>query len=142
MSLLRSYSDLLTLTTFEERFNYLKLDGKVGSDTFGFDRFINQQFYRSNEWKRIRNQVILRDNGCDLGIEDHPIYGRIIIHHINPVTIKELIDSDEFLFNPANLICVSHDTHNALHYGDETFLKKNEITTRLPNDTILWKRGE
>lgn len=138
---IRSYRELHSLTSFEDRFNYLKLHGAVGSDTFGFDRFVNQRFYRSSEWKRIRNQVILRDNGCDLGIEDRPIFGRIIIHHMNPIVLDDIVNADDFVLDPNYLICVSHDTHNALHYGDESFLDKNNITTRLPDDTCPWKKG-
>ena len=141
MGKFKCYQELHSLATFEERFNYLRINGTVGSDTFGFDRFLNQKFYRSQEWKRIRNQIILRDNGCDLGIEDRPIFGRIIIHHMNPIIFNDLIDLSDIAINPEYLICVSHDTHNALHYGDESFLKKNEVVTRIPDDTCPWKKG-
>ncbi len=139
MGSLRCYRDLHSLTTFEDRFNYLKLHGTVGSDTFGFDRFLNQKFYRSSEWKRIRDQIILRDEGCDLGIPDHPIYGRIIIHHMNPISIENLIEPDIYTLDPNYLICVSHDTHNALHYGDDDYLNRNKIIFRSKNDTTPWK---
>lgn len=138
-TVLKSYRDIHSLETFEDRFKYLKLHGTIGSDTFGFDRFLNQKFYRSSEWKRIRDQVILRDNGCDLGILDRPIYGRIIIHHMNPITSKDLLDLDDYVLDPNYLICVSHDTHNALHYGDELYLTRNEIPIRTKNDTSPWK---
>ena len=136
---LKSYRDIHSLATFEERFKYLQLHGTIGIDTFGFDRFLNQKFYRSSEWKRIRNQVILRDNGCDFGIFDRPIAGRIIIHHMNPITSKDLISLDDYILDPNYLICVSHDTHNALHYGDELYLKRNEILPRTKDDTCPWK---
>lgn len=142
MGKFKCYQELHSLQTFEERFNYLKLFGTVGADTFGFDRFVNQRFYhRSSEWKRIRNKIILRDNGCDLGIEDRPIFGRIIIHHMNPITLDDIVNADDFVLDPNYLICVSHDTHNALHYGDESFLKRNEVITRIPDDTCPWKKG-
>ena len=127
------------LKTFEERFNYLKIDGSVGEDTFGFDRYINQRFYRSVEWKRVRDQVIIRDNGCDLGDPDHPIHGRIIIHHLNPIRVEDFNDDPEYLLNPDYLVCTSHNTHNALHYGDENLLPK-KWEPRTPNDTCPWKK--
>lgn len=138
---MKNYYDLILLPSFEERFQYLKLYGTVGSDTFGFDRFINQRFYRSGEWKRIRSQVIVRDGGCDLGIKDRPIFGRILIHHMNPITVEDISRSGEFVLDPNYLICVSHETHNAIHYGDETILKTNEVVVRTQNDTCPWKKG-
>ena len=137
----RSYSELSTISTFDERFRYLKLNGSVGADTFGFDRYLNQQFYRSREWKDIRDKVIIRDGGCDLGVPGHEIYGRIYIHHMNPLTIDDIEGSTENLLNPENLICVSQQTHNAIHYGDESVLERNKIIERTANDTVLWKTG-
>lgn len=134
----RTYSELLTFPTFEERFRYLSLDGIVGDATFGGHRLANQRFYRSVEWKRIRNHVILRDNGCDLGIIDRPILGTILIHHINPIKMDDFRDMTEFLTNPEYLICVSHQTHNALHYGNEDGLVKDYVPRR-PNDTCPWR---
>lgn len=136
---LRTYSQLIELPTFEERYNYLKLNGAVGEDTFGFDRYLNQQFYRSAKWKRIRDQVIIRDNGCDLGIEDRVIYGKILIHHMNPITERDIIHMTDALLNPEYLICVTHNTHNAIHYGDEDKLVKAPIV-RSKYDTCPWKR--
>ena len=135
----RSYSDLIKLDTFEERFEYLRLDGAVGIDTFGFDRIFNQQFYRSKEWKWIRDKVIIRDNGCDLGIEGRDIIGKIIIHHLNPITLRDLECHSGILFDPENLICTTHQTHNAIHYGDQTLLALDPIE-RTPNDTCPWRK--
>lgn len=135
----RTYSELITLPTFEQRFDYLKLNGKVGEDTFGFDRYMNQVFYRSQEWKTIRNKIILRDNGCDLGIEDRPIYERIYIHHMNPVLVDDIVGRSSYLLNPEYLICVSQTTHNAIHYGDANLLMPSMITERSPNDTAPWR---
>lgn len=136
---IRTYSELIQLPTFEERFKYLQLNGQVGKETFGFDRYMNQNFYRSAVWKRIRDQVIVRDNGCDLGIEDRMIGNRILIHHMNPINDKDILDQTSFLLNPEYLICVSHNTHNAIHYGDEGLLVKAPVV-RTPNDTCPWKR--
>lgn len=135
---IRTYSELITLPTFEERFEYLQLNGTVGKDTFGFDRYLNQNFYRSTAWKRVRDQVIVRDNGCDLGIEDRSIYGKILIHHMNPINDKDILDLTEFLLNPEYLICVSHSTHNAIHYSNENLLVKDPIV-RTKNDTCPWR---
>ena len=137
---IRTYSELVQLPTFEERFDYLRLDGVVGKDTFGFDRYLNQQFYRSSEWKRIRNQVIVRDNGCDLGIDDYEIHGRILIHHMNPISIEDLQCMSDLLMNPEYLICVSHRTHNAIHYGDESLIVTAPIE-RSQNDTCPWRHN-
>lgn len=136
---LRTYSELITLPTFEERYRYLRLRGSVGEDTFGFDRYMNQKFYRSPEWKRIRDFVIVRDNGCDLGIEDRVIYGKILIHHMNPIRQEDIRYLTDILLNPEYLICVTHDTHNAIHYGDEDLLVKGPIV-RTMHDTCPWKR--
>lgn len=135
---IRTYSELILLPTFEERFKYLQLNGRVGDDTFGFDRYINQNFYRSAEWKRIRDQIIIRDNGCDLALEGYEIYGRILIHHMNPITVKDVELSTEYLMNPEYLICVTHNTHNAIHYGDEKQIITGPIV-RTKNDTCPWK---
>ena len=135
---IKTYSELILLPTFEERFKYLQLNGRVGDDTFGFDRYINQIFYRSTEWKRIRDLVIMRDNGCDLALEGYEIYGRILIHHMNPITVKDVELSTEYLMNPEYLICVTHNTHNAIHYGDEKLLMKGPVV-RTKNDTCPWK---
>ena len=135
---IRTYSELILLPTFEERFKYLQLNGRVGDDTFGFDRYINQNFYRSAEWKRIRDQIIIRDNGCDLAFEGYEIYGRILIHHMNPITISDIKFSTEYLMNPEYLICVTHNTHNAIHYGDEKQIITGPIV-RTKNDTCPWR---
>ena len=136
---IRTYSELSRLTTFEERFEYLRLDGRVGEDTFGFDRYLNQIFYRSPQWKSIRDEVIIRDNGCDLGVEGYEIHGRIIIHHMNPITIRDIETESEFLLNPEYLITTVHNTHNAIHYGDEQLLVSAPIV-RTKNDTCPWRR--
>ena len=137
--IVRTYSDLIKIPTFEERFKYLQLSGFVGKETFGFDRYLNQNFYRSAEWKRIRDQVIVRDNGCDLGIEDRTIAGKILIHHMNPINDKDILNMTDILLNPEYLICVSHITHNAIHYGNEDLLIKDPVV-RFKNDTCPWKR--
>lgn len=135
----RSYKELSELATFAERLEYLWLSGSVGADTFGFDRQFNQIFYRSAEWKRTRDIVIARDMGCDLAIADMVIYGRILIHHMNPITMDDIREGRDSLLDPDNLICVSHDTHNMIHYG--TADKKDILTAqRTPDDTILWKK--
>lgn len=139
MTNIKTYSELITLPTFEERFVYLQLNGEVGRDTFGFDRYLNQKFYRSVEWKRIRDQVIIRDNGCDLGIDDRVIYGKILIHHMNPITEMDIRHVTDRLLNPEYLICVTHTTHNAIHYGDEELIVKAPIVRR-KYDTCPWKQ--
>ena len=130
----------MKLRTFRERFEYLKLDGLVGEETFGFDRYLNQQFYHSWEWKRIRDQVIARDLGCDLAMEGYEIHEQILIHHMNPITAADIRHSTEFLSDPDYLICVTKNTHNAIHYGDASMLITEPIE-RTPNDTSPWKRG-
>ncbi len=135
---IKTYSELIALPTFEERYEYLRLNGRVGKDTFGFDRYLNQNFYRSAEWRRIRDRVIVRDNGCDLAIDDRIIYGKILIHHMNPITDKDLFNLSDILLDPEYLICVSHNTHNAIHYGDGERLVKDPIV-RTKNDTCPWK---
>lgn len=134
----KRYSELITLPTFEERFRYLKLDGKVGEDTFGFDRYLNQVFYRSQKWKSVRDYVIVRDNGCDLAMEGYEIHGRILIHHMNPISLKDLETESEFLLDPEYLITTAHNTHNAIHYGDESLLFTVPVE-RTKNDTCPWK---
>ena len=135
---IKRYSELIQLPTFKERYEYLKLDGRVGEDTFGFDRYLNQIFYRSQKWKRIRNQVILRDNGCDLGIEGYEINERILIHHMNPVSLKDIEEETEFLLDPEYLISTTHNTHNAIHYGDSGLLILDPIV-RTQNDMCPWR---
>lgn len=135
---MRTYSELIKLSTLAERFDYLKLGGVIGEDTFGFERYLNQNFYRSAVWKKIRNQVIIRDNGCEMGLEDYPISGRIIIHHMNPVDSDDIIHQRDILLNPEFLICVGNQTHNAIHYGSIDLLPQDPIE-RKPNDTCPWK---
>lgn len=135
----RTYSELITLPTFEDRYKYLKLNGSVGEETFGFDRYINQKFYNSQEWKSIRDYIIVRDQGCDLGIEGYEIHGRIYIHHMNPVLLKDVMYRTEYLTNPEYLITTTHSTHNAIHYGDENVLIKTPIE-RSKNDTCPWRK--
>lgn len=140
MNCIRTYSELMQLQTFEERFEYLRLDGAVGEETFGFDRYLNQRFYQNDpEWKKVRRFVIMRDLGCDLGIEDREIHGRIIVHHMNPITIEDLINRTEFLLDPEYLICTLDSTHNAIHYGDENLLMKGPVQ-RTKNDTCPWRK--
>ena len=135
----RTYSELSKLNTFKERFEYLKLDGSVGKDTFGWDRYLNQVFYKSPEWKSVRDKVIVRDCGRDLGVEGYDIFGKIIIHHMNPMNLEDIAKRNPDIFNPEYLICVSHSTHNAIHYGDENQLMTGSIE-RKANDTCPWKR--
>ena len=135
---IRTYSELITIPTFEERYKYLKIGGKVGEETFGFERYLNQEFYKSNEWQSIRRQVIVRDLGCDLGIEGREIHGKIIVHHMNPITIDDIIEASDFLLNPEYLICTLKSTHDAIHYGDESLLIKAPVE-RTKNDTCPWK---
>ena len=136
--MIRTYTELMNFTTFKERYEYLRLDGIVGKDTFGFDRYLNQQFYKSAEWKRVRDIVILRDNGCDLGVEGCEIYGRIIIHHMNPILAHDIIHCSDILLDPEYLISTTHDTHNAIHYSDESLLMSEPVRRR-PGDTCPWK---
>lgn len=134
---IKTYSELITFPTFEERYRYLRLSGSVGEATFGFDRYLNQIFYRSQRWKDIRDYVIIRDSGCDLGVEGYEIYGRILIHHMNPITVNDIERESEFLLDPEYLITTVHSTHNAIHYGDESLLITAPIERR-PNDTCPW----
>ena len=137
---IRTYSELSKLKTFRERYEYLKLDGTIGEETFGFDRYINQMFYKSEEWKRIRNYVITRDNGCDLGISDRKIVDSVIlVHHMNPITKEDIINKNEILLDPEYLITTIKPTHDAIHYGDESLLAE-DLVIRSKNDTCPWKR--
>lgn len=137
--MIRTYTELMKLETFDERFRYLKLNGKVAEETFGFDRYLNQQFYKSQEWLDLRDHIIIRDNGCDLGIEDREIYKRIIIHHMNPITKYDIINRTDMLLNPEYLISTIKRTHDAIHYGDESILYSGLIE-RTKNDTCPWRR--
>lgn len=138
-TMIRTYSELIQYNTFEERFRYLKLSGRVGEDTFGFDRYLNQQFYKSKEWQSLRREIIIRDNACDLGILDREIDKYIIIHHMNPISKHDLIHQTDFLLNPEYMICVTRQTHNAIHYGDDSILM-HAYTERRKNDTCPWRR--
>lgn len=133
----RSYTELLKFKTFEDRFEYLQLNGEVGKSTFGFDRYVNQQFYRSTQWRHIRNQVIARDLGCDLGIDGYEIFDRPMVHHMRPMSIRDLDEGNPDILNPEYLITVAHLTHNAIHYGDKSLLRQ-PLVERRPGDTRLW----
>lgn len=133
----RAYTELRSLRSFDDRYRYLALRGVVGDPTFGFERHLNQTFYRSQQWRQMRNQIIVRDDGMDLGVPDHPIQGNIIIHHMNPMTVNDLVDGNDSILDPEFLICVSHRTHNAIHYGDESLLPRPFIERR-PGDTRSW----
>ena len=136
---IRTYSELITIPTFEERFEYLKLNGSVGLETFGHDRYLNQILYNSPEWRRFRPEIIVRDNGCDLACEGYEIFGKILIHHINPITAKDILNRNPKVFDPENVITTVHNTHNAIHYGDENLLITVPIE-RSRNDTCPWKK--
>ena len=138
--ILRTYSVLSRIKTFESRFEYLKLKGEVGVATFGFDRYMNQRFYTSRDWKRVRNSVILRDNGCDLGIEGREIFDKIVIHHMNPLVQADLINMTNVVLEPEFLVCTTLQTHNAIHYGDKNQLIPLDFEDRKPGDTTLWPR--
>lgn len=137
-SMIKSYRNLILLPTFKERYEYLKLQGVVGESLFGFDRYMNQEFYTSREWRNFRNHIIARDLGCDMGLEDYEIQGRVIIHHINPLEIADFENSTDALFDPDNVVCVSDNTHQAIHFGDESLLPADPIL-RSRNDTCPWK---
>lgn len=140
-NIIRTYSELISLPTYLERFNYLKLGGRVGADTFGFDRHLNQMLYqRDPKWKSVRDHVIIRDNGCDLAMEGYEIHGKIIVHHMNPITIEDVMNNRDWIFDPEFLICTIHNTHNAIHYGDERLLSLGPVV-RTKNDTCPWKMG-
>lgn len=135
----RTYSELITLPTYKERYEYLKLEGRVGMDTFGFDRHLNQNLYQRNpRWKKARDLVIIRDNGRDLGVEGYEIFGKIIVHHMNPITLDDILNDRDWIYDPEFLICTTHITHNAIHYGDEKLLITDPVV-RKPNDTCPWR---
>lgn len=136
---IRTYSELITIPTFEERYRYLRLGGRVGEETFGFDRYLNQVFYKSKEWLSVRDYVIVRDCGCDLGIPGREIHGKILVHHMNPIRVEDIVDRSEFLLNPDYLISTMKNTHDAIHYGDESLLF-TVPRERTINDTCPWKR--
>ena len=139
---IKTYSELITFSTFEERYRYLRLSGAVGAETFGFDRYLNQVFYQRNpKWKSVRNYVIVRDNGCDLGVEGHEIYDRIIVHHMNPITIDDVVKRTRYLLDPEYLICTIKNTHDAIHYGDESILVLDPVV-RTKFDTCPWRKGD
>lgn len=137
---IRTYSELITLQTFKDRFEYLKLSGAVGEETFGFDRWLNQIFYKSKEWLSVRDAVIIRDNGCDLGIAGREIFGKILVHHMNPIRKADIVNHSEILLNPEYLITTIKNTHDAIHYSDDKLLVLREPVIRTPNDTCPWKR--
>lgn len=139
MMMKKSYTKLMQLPTFEERFEYLKVSGLVGADTFGHDRYINQVLYTSREWRSFRNKIIARDNGCDLGMSDREIQGPVTVHHINPITLEDIENRSPSIFDPDNVICVSDATHKAIHYGDINNLVRDPIERR-PNDTCPWRK--
>lgn len=139
--MIKTYYELSKFHTFDERFDYLKIVGVVGKEVFGFDRYLNQILYNSSEWKTVRNKVIVRDNGCDLGLEGYDICGKILIHHINPITVEDIKNRNPMIFDLNNLICVTHNTHNAIHYGNADSLFKSPIE-RTTNDTCPWKRQQ
>ena len=139
--MIRYYSELIQLPTFKERFEYLKLSGSVGKATFGYDRYLNQNFYKSQEWKRLRNEIIVRDNGCEMGLEDYEIRGRILIHHMNPIVDDDIVNMSDYLMNPEYLICVSDDIHNAIHYGNDDIVRAKDYIPRRPDDTCPWKEN-
>lgn len=138
--MIRNYSELIALRTFKERFEYLKLDGIVGEETFGFDRYMNQIFYKSKEWASVRREVIIRDNGCDLGVDGYEIHGKILIHHMNPINLSDIVHKTDELLNPDYLITTVLSTHNAIHYGDASLLPALPVERRA-NDTCPWKRN-
>ena len=138
MKMIRTYSELITLPTFEERYQYLKIGGTVGEETFGFDRYLNQSFYKTKEWLRIRDHVIVRDQGCDLAMFDREIRGKILVHHMNPITKEDIVRRSKYLLDPEYLICTVKNTHDAIHYGDESLLIKAPIE-RQKNDTCPWR---
>ena len=137
---IKTYSELLTFPTFEERYEYLRLKGRVGEETFGFNRYLNQIFYKSKEWRSVRDYVIARDNGCDLGMEGYEIFGQILIHHMNPITKEDILERKDVLLNPEYLITTVKNTHDAIHYGDESLLVTAPIERR-KNDTCPWRKS-
>lgn len=137
--MMKTYSELIRIPTFEERFKYLKLNGVVGEETFGFKRWLNQEFYHSDEWMQFRDKIIIRDGGCDLGVDGFEIYGSVLIHHLNPITYEDILNRSPCVFDPDNVICTKRSTHNAIHYGDETLLLGTPVE-RTKNDTCPWRR--
>ena len=138
---IKTYSELIKIPTFIERYLYLKIGGQVGYETFGYDRYLNQILYRSPEWKRFRRDIIIRDNGCDLACDGYEIIGKVLIHHIDPITVRDIELRDQKIFDPENVVSVTLNTHNAIHYGDESILI-TEPLVRTPNDTCPWKRAQ
>ena len=136
---MRTYNELIQIPTFEERYRYLRLFGSVGEETFGFKRWLNQEFYHSDEWQQFRDKIIIRDGGCDLAVNGFEIYGSIIIHHLNPITYDDILNRNPCVFDPNNVVCTKLSTHNAIHYGDETLLLKPPVE-RTRNDTCPWRR--
>lgn len=137
---MKSYSELLLFNTFEERFDYLKCSSTIGEDTFGYNRYLNQIFYKSPEWRNFRNKIIVRDNGCNMALREYPIHGLIAIHHINPITMEDIVNRNfEVLLNPENVVCVSDETHKLIHYGDISVIDQMAIGERSPNDMNPWK---
>lgn len=139
MSIVRTYSELITIPTFEERYKYLRLRGRVGEETFGFDRWLNQVFYKSKEWLSVRDYVIIRDNGCDLATPGREIFGKILVHHMNPIRVEDIVRRSDYLLNPEYLISTMKNTHDAIHYGDQNLLYNNPVE-RSMYDTCPWKR--
>lgn len=135
----RTFTELSKLQTFNERFDYLMLKGKIGIESFGYDRYLNQILYTSQRWRSLRNKILVRDNGMDMGLDGYPIYGRAIIHHLNPITVDDILTESSDVFNPEYLVCVSHKTHNAIHYGDDNYKRSMQVVERKPNDTIPWR---
>jgi len=138
----RTYTELIRYSSWEERFNYLKLHGSVAGETFGANRYLNQKFYHSKEWQNVRRTIILRDNGCDLGFPGCEIQGKVYIHHINPICYEDLAALNSSVFDPENLICVSYETHNAIHYGGDEYLRLRAVCERSPDDTCPWRKHE
>ena len=139
MKKIKTIDELFRLKTFDERFKYLEIGGRIGIESFGYDRYLNQQLYKSPMWRKVRDQIILRDDGNDLGVEGYPIKGQIMIHHINPISVDDVLDGNPDIFNPDYLICCSLKTHNAIHYGNEEYLSSLKYIERRPNDTIPWR---
>lgn len=137
--MIKTYSELISFKTFEERFRYLKLNGMVGEETFGFKRWLNQEFYHSEEWLRFRDKIIIRDEGCDLAVDGYEIFGSVIIHHLNPISYEDILNRNPCIFDPNNVVCTKLLTHNAIHYGDEGLLV-GILPERRPNDTCPWKQ--
>lgn len=134
---MKTYSELSSIRSFSERFDYLKLSGSVGTDTFGWSRYLNQALYSSPKWRKLRRDIIIRDDGNDMGLDGYPIFGRIVVHHLNPITPEDIELARSVVFDPENLVCVSFDTHEAIHYGSDSLLPKDYVP-RTPGDTKLW----